>query len=126
VSAVIVDLEQLAELVARRVVEMLVERQEAPAAGLVDAATLARLLGISRSTVYEHAAALGAIEAGSGSKPRLRFDVEKARRAWSARTVSERSQKAETPAPAPVRRRRRSSKSGSAARLLPVRGREVA
>ena len=52
---------KLADLVARRVVELLDERDRGTASELVDAATLARRLGVSRSTVYEHAARLGAL-----------------------------------------------------------------
>jgi hypothetical protein len=88
---------------------------------LVDAARLAEMLGISRSTVYGLAADLGAVEVGSGSKPRLRFDVETARQAWTRRQASERSQQQETPVLAEVRRHRRRSGSGSGVDLLPVK-----
>ncbi len=55
------QLEALADLIAHRVLELLEERQGAPKAGeLVDAQAVARLLGISRTTVYEHAVDLGA------------------------------------------------------------------
>lgn len=122
-TAVLVDLEQLAELVASRVVEMLVERDQAPAAGLVDAATLAQLLGVSRATIYEHAERLGAVQLGEGSKPRLRFDAEQARAAWTRRDTSERSQPADPlVAPGAVRRRRQPA-ARSTAGLLPVKGR---
>src|ERR1035441_9781222 len=42
--------------------------------GLVEPEELARTLGVSRSTIYEHADELGAVEVGGGSRPRLRFD----------------------------------------------------
>jgi hypothetical protein len=48
---------------------------------LVDAATLAHLLGVSRSWVYDHADTLAAVRIGDGERPRLRFDVELARSA---------------------------------------------
>jgi hypothetical protein len=116
------------DAIARRVVELLDAPNRLPigSSGLVDATTFARLLGVSRSTVYEHAERLGAIEVGDGDRPRLRFDAEKARAAWSARTGSKRSQPAQMPASAQVRRRRRRAQSGSGARLLPVKGQEAA
>jgi hypothetical protein len=69
------------EAVARRVVELIRSEGDSPGGRrLVDAATLAAQLGVERSWVYTHRAELGAIQLGSGSKPRLRFDVEVARR----------------------------------------------
>lgn len=125
-SAVLVDLEELVERVAVRVVEMLVERGHAPASRLVDAEELACLLGVSRSTIYDRASELGAVQLGDGGRPRLRFDVEQARAAWTRRVSSERSQPAEVPASAPVRRRRRDRHATGAAPLLPVKGHEAA
>jgi hypothetical protein len=62
------QLERLADLIAERL------RDVPPARGpLVDARELARLLGVSRSSVYEHARDLGAIRIG-GERGRLRFD----------------------------------------------------
>jgi hypothetical protein len=43
---------------------------------LIDAAELARLLGVQRGFIYDHAAELGAIRLGSGSRPRLRFQSD--------------------------------------------------
>jgi hypothetical protein len=82
---------ELVEAIAWRVVELLEARREVASTQLVDAATLASLLGISRSTVYEHADELGAVRLGDGSKPRLRFDPEHARAAVSC-SASKRSQ----------------------------------
>jgi hypothetical protein len=110
----------LVEAVARRVVELLDERSVQQPNELVDATTLARLLSISRSTVYDNAERLGAIELGDGARPRLRFDVETARNAWSRRVSSEGSQALETAVVAEVRRRRRGPRTGSGADLLPV------
>jgi hypothetical protein len=66
------------EAVAGRVVELLRANPEganvSAKAGLVDAATVARLLGVSRATVYAKADQLGAIRLGSGRRARLRFD----------------------------------------------------
>jgi hypothetical protein len=109
------------DAVAVRVVELLSEldAQKWPsaqraAACLMDAATVARLLGVSRGTVYAKADELGAIRIGSGPRARLRFDP--------ARIVST------APAPPgpdkPLRRRgtrgwRYQREDGD---LLPVRG----
>jgi hypothetical protein len=125
VSAVLVDVEQLADLVAHRVVELLIERGHAPASRLVDATELARLLGISRSTVYDNAAMLGGLEVGNGGRrPRLRFDPEKARAAWTAcRSVAP---LAEAPAPATARRRPKRDRTTSDVKLLPVKGQDAA
>jgi hypothetical protein len=70
---------QTAEAIARRVVELL-EQRGLQGRELVDAAELARRLGIERSWVYSHAIELGAIELGAGPKPRLRFDPQIAAR----------------------------------------------
>lgn len=66
----------LVEAIACRVVELLRthEPKERPAR-LVDAATLARELGVERDWVYANAERLGAIRLG-GPKGRLRFDRE--------------------------------------------------
>jgi len=71
---------QIVEAVARRVVELLESRGLSGGAELVDAAELARRLGIERSWVYTHAIELGAVKLGSGCKPRLRFDPQVAAR----------------------------------------------
>lgn len=67
---------QLVEAIARRVVELLSEQTaDPPAVRLVDAAELARRLGVDRDWVYAHASQLGAVRLG-GPRGRLRFDVE--------------------------------------------------
>lgn len=68
------------EAVARRVVELM-RGEGVSSRGLVDAATLAAELGVTRSWVYEHRTELGAVQLGTGAKPRLRFDVRRAREA---------------------------------------------
>lgn len=70
----------LVDALAERVAELLPPE---PPRGLVDAAALAGALGVDRSYVYAHAAELGAVRLGGGSKPRLRFDLEAAREAMS-------------------------------------------
>jgi hypothetical protein len=106
------------EAVASRVVELMQSvagsRLDSPAR-LVDAATVARLLGVSRATVYANAEQLGAIRVGTGKRARLRFDssrlVATDPRGEPGRTVH------------PTARRRRSAKPGrSADLLLPIRG----
>lgn len=69
------------EAIARRIVELLDRRGLSAGAELVDAAELARRLGIERSWVYTHAIELGAVKLGAGRKPRLRFDPQVAARA---------------------------------------------
>jgi hypothetical protein len=71
---------QAIEAIARRVVELLDRRGLSGGADLVDAAGLARRLGIERSWVYTHAIELGAVKLGAGRKPRLRFDPQVAAR----------------------------------------------
>lgn len=86
------DQADLVEAVAQRVVQLLEERERAqqPAA-MVDATTLALLLGVDRSFVYRHADELGAVKLGTGRQPRLRFDLEAARAAMD-RSESGRSE----------------------------------
>jgi len=100
-------------------------------APLVDAATLAATLGVSRDFVYEHADELGALRLGNGPRARLRFDVERAIAALSCYS-SEQSQ-ASNPAPAlesepaPAQRARRlPARSPQHAALLPDRPRRTA
>jgi hypothetical protein len=109
---------QTIEAVARRVVELL-KKQGLQNRELVDAAELARQLGIERSWVYSHAIELGAVKLGHGAKPRLRFDPEVAARVL--RRVNEGSA-----ADPPARSGKRASQPrGSEGRveLLPIRGR---
>jgi hypothetical protein len=65
----------LAQAVTERVRELLDERE---ANDLVDAADLARVLGVDREWVYAHADQLGAIRLGDGPRPRLRFQPGRA------------------------------------------------
>lgn len=65
----------VADAVAQRVLELVDERQ---GDGLVDAAKLARVLGVDRDWVYEHGERLGAIRLGDGPRPRLRFEIGRA------------------------------------------------
>jgi hypothetical protein len=67
------------DAIAVRVAE-LVDQRAQTRPRLVDASELARLLGVRRSWVYEHAKLLGAIRLG-GPRGRLRFEPEAATRA---------------------------------------------
>jgi hypothetical protein len=76
----------LVEAIARRVVELLGGQTVEPRpARLVDAAELARRLGVDRDWVYAHAAQLGAVRLG-GPRGRLRFDVDIVRERLDAET----------------------------------------
>jgi len=99
--------------IARRVVDLLdaFRGSSSEPRELVDAAEAARILGVTRSTVYELADELGAQKIGNGSKPRLRFDAELVAAYGATRTP-----KAVAPARAPRRKR-----PASAVALLPVR-----
>lgn len=112
-------------LVAEQVAQLLDERAQQPperrVPRLVDAATLARQLGVSRSTVYEHASELGVRHVGDGARPRLRFDPETALEAWGARVSGSGSQTVDTPPAAGVSRRRRRRAARPDEELLPVR-----
>jgi hypothetical protein len=114
--------ERLAD--ALEALEQLVERHERAGSGatagvatpLVDAATLGRELGVSRQFVYDHAEELGVLRLGSGRRPRLRFDLEVAKRSWRQRFTGTTSTAAS--AQAARARSRRASRSD----LLPIRG----
>jgi hypothetical protein len=121
----------MAQRIAARVLELLAEGladllaappTAAPAARLVDAATVARELAVSHSFVYEHAAELGAERIGEGQRPRLRFDLDRAHAAWNARQSNERSSAARSPMATGAATRRRRARSGTESHLLPIRG----
>lgn len=101
--------------IARRVVDFLDEEGIGQRVGqsplLIDAAEAARILGVTRSTVYELADELGAQKIGNGSRPRLRFDAELVA-AYGANG---------TPKAAPLARAPRRKQPGSAVALLPVK-----
>lgn len=103
------------EAIAQRVVELLEESRE-PAPSLVDAAELARRLGVSRAWVYEHAAKLEPIRLGDSAAPRIRFDVERVLAILAARNAAP-----APPAPTPTRRGRpRRQWTAGEVELLPV------
>jgi hypothetical protein len=102
------------EAVARRLVELI--RDEVPNEQLIDAADVARRFGVARSWVYEHAAELGAVPLGSGTRPRLRFDPEIVSERLAARRAADPSAPPR-PRKAKPRRRRRTGFE-----LLPIKG----
>jgi hypothetical protein len=69
------DIERIADAVVRRLAEHVPAPRagEAGAGRLIDAAAVARRLGVRRNWVYAHAAQLGAVRLGGG-RGRLRFD----------------------------------------------------
>lgn len=111
---------QTIEAIARRVVELL-EQRGVQKRELVDAAELARRLGIERSWVYSHAIELGAVKLGNGAKPRLRFDPQIA--AQALQRVDEKPA-AVPPARSGKRAGQPQGSRGSGVRLLPVRSAE--
>lgn len=122
-------IDELADELAQRLAELLADRLAtwfggiAPARTepLVDAAEVARILGKTRSWVYEHAGELGAVRLGEGPKPRLGFA-----RARVAERLAEVGRPESTPlatAPRPKRRTPRSGRTASGAPLLSVRSR---
>jgi hypothetical protein len=94
----------------------------APLSGLVDAATLAQLLGVERAWVYEHAAELGAIPLGSGPRPRLRFNPQLALERLSTCVTGRKSEPAADRMATPKARLRARRRSGTSVELLPIRG----
>lgn len=76
----VADLDAIAEVTARRVVEI-VNPPAMTTFALVSARELARELGVSLDYVYSHAAELGGMRLGSGRRARIRFDLDRARRA---------------------------------------------
>jgi hypothetical protein len=72
------------ETVAVRVAELV--RDQTPAvARYVDAAELARVLGVDRDWVYRRWRALGGVKLGTGSNAPVRFDFARARSNLRAR-----------------------------------------
>ncbi len=113
------ELDALAEAVATRVLAQLRAEPAAPPsepAGLVDAATLARALGVSTGYVYSRSAELGARRLGNGPRARLRFDLERAVEAHASCAAG-------SAAPATLQAaKRRPRRAASSGELLPIRG----
>src|SRR4051794_5305839 len=88
----------------QRTGELVVERL-AGVVPLVDARTVADALGVSPETVRDYAEELGAVRVGDGVRPRLRFDLAKARSAGAARPGSGRAKVTDVPTGSAKRRR---------------------
>jgi hypothetical protein len=67
------------EAIARRVAELTADQWAEPKVRYLDAAQLARILGVEPDWVYAHARQLGAIRLG-GPTGRLRFDIHYVKR----------------------------------------------
>ena len=114
----------LADAVADRVLRRLDAEALAPKLpALLDVSEVARLLGVSRDFVYDHADELGAVRL-PGSL--LRFDRAVIAEMLTPRCRSGRSQQPEPPAPPEVPAARRRRSSGAAPDLLPIKGRRAA
>jgi len=115
------------EAVAHRVAELIRDdAHETAAPRLVDAATLAAELGVERSWVYEHRDELAPVRLGTGSKPRLRFDVQAVRAALATRRLSQppsRETLGTGRGASPRRRPRRTNAKPTVGRVLAVRPR---
>jgi hypothetical protein len=98
------------EAVAARVVELLLE-QTALAGRYVDAAALARALGVDRDWVYSRARELGAVRLGDGPKARLRFDLARVER-----LLRDSGTAPQAPKPRPIRAR---NQRGQTVELIP-------
>jgi hypothetical protein len=106
------DLELLAERIAELLANQAMESRQI--GQLVDAAAVARLLGVSRATVYAKADELGAIRIGNGKRARLRFDP--------ARIVAGGLSESHGPRKAARRRSRRRASQRPNSGLLPIQG----
>jgi predicted DNA-binding transcriptional regulator AlpA len=75
-------LDRLADRVADRVADRLapwLEPGHRRPEGLISASEVARMTGMTRSWVYDHAGDLGAVPLGPGSRPRLGFHPARVR-----------------------------------------------
>jgi hypothetical protein len=120
------DVRRIAAEVVRQLAPMLVEvattaAREAPEQ-LVDAATVARALGVTADTVRANAERLGGRRIGDGPRGRWRFVLAEAVEAWTARTGGRGSPPPTSPVAAPMPRARRRAAPAPSGRLLPVRG----
>jgi hypothetical protein len=70
-------LDQFADRLATMIADRLADRLLGANGSMIDAAEVARRLGVSRSFVYRHAHELGGVRLGDGTKAPLRFDAAK-------------------------------------------------
>lgn len=116
-AAIDLNVDDLVERVALRVVELLRE-PAAPVNRMIGVAELAELLAVSRDTIYRHAEALGVVRVGGA----LRFDPATAREAWTSRCASTPSLEPAAPATTRNRPGRPRRNAGTTGDLLPIRG----
>lgn len=95
------------------------------AESLVDVATVASYLGVTRGYVYEHASELGARRLGNGPRARLRFSLAEIDERLNACSADRRSDVPNPRQEAAFRPRRR-RRMGTEPDLLPIRGRMTA
>lgn len=113
-------LDRLADLLVARLAARLGGLMPEPAEPLVDAGEIARLFGMTRSWVYDHAGELGAVRLGSGPRPRLGFSLARV-----AAHFERASEPTPVTMPRPAQPRRpRADRTASGAKLLRVRGNE--
>jgi predicted DNA-binding transcriptional regulator AlpA len=93
--------------------------------GLIDAAEVARRLGVSRSTVYDHQQELGAELLGDGPRPRLRFDPARVEAYRARRSANAESNVPTVRSSPPRRARERGARTAAGVPLLPI-GRQAA
>src|SRR5689334_8406575 len=108
------DIEALAQRLAELLRDEAVESRQP--GELVDAATVARLLGVSRATVYDKAEELGAVRLGNWPRARLRFDPSRLPAPGSGDEST-----VDKPLRPTTRRIRKPSRDGKV-QLLPIRG----
>lgn len=114
-------LDHLAERLAARVLERLRGGLGAPPEspeGLISAREVARVTGMTRRWVYDHAGDLEAVPLGSGAKPRLGFHPGRVRR-YLEKSVA-RPEPLAMPVPHYKQRARRESAEQSAAMREPL------
>lgn len=109
----------VAEVTARRVVELLGQLRPVPS--WLTADEVAQLLSVDRAYVYENAAKLGGRRLGDGPKARLRFRLEDVEAALPC-VASRGAEEPVTPVPKPKQGRRTTARLGTEAPLLPIRG----
>ena len=110
-----------ADLIARRVVEVLREVERPVNRGLLKTEEAARLLGVDAEWVRANRVALGAVKLGDGPKARLRFPREAIDAYLAARKVGASLPSDEQPVSTPKATRRRRGSAPS----LPARGQAV-
>lgn len=110
------DLAQLADLIAERLAERLTPTPEPV---LLTAQQVAERFGVSAEWVRDHAAELGVIRLGQGTRPRLRFELSTVTAAMRSRSAGKPSMSPDPP-PAGRSRRKRPSDRAVASGLLPL------